>query len=330
MLTYRRFQPDDFESCLDLIRRGHDPSFTAARFRWLHASSSLGPSEIALCLDESEVVGIYSVIRKTVRLRDQVYTAGRDVDPVVDPRYRGQGIFTRLLEFGLRTFRGIDFFVNFANEASAPGFRRCGWFGGTPIEDRIFQFGYQRVTSRDFLRWAATGARQRALPREEVCEIDADTCLSVLNGAGGHSAVRQPPDRLAVDRSAAYLKWRYLDSPLHRYRLFLHGTPSHPLALAVGRFDEAASRLLIVDVVGLRQSPCLSAWLPLWKTLFPRGGVGVWSTVPRSMRPGFAGNPLRRRQGIVFLMRAFPGKEALDAVIRENRWFMTHGDLEIL
>jgi hypothetical protein len=330
MLTYRRFRPDDFERCLDLIRRGHDPSFTAARFRWLHEASPLGRSEIALCTDGDDVVGIYSVIRKTVRLRDQAYTAGRDVDPVVDPRYRGRGIFRQLLEFGLQHFVGIDFFFNFANDASAPGFRRAGWFGGTPIEDRVFQFGYRRLSSKDFLRWATTGARHRLPQGEEVCEIDSETCAAVLREAEGLAAHRQPADRLAVERSADYVTWRYLDSPLHRYRLFLHGTPSRPLALAVGRVDEAAARLLVVDVVGLGQSPCLAAWLPLWRNVLPNGGVGVWSTVPRSMRPGFAGNPLRRGQGLVFLMRAFPGREPLESVLRGNRWFMTHGDLEVL
>ncbi len=71
MLDFRLYEPDDFGSCLDLVRAGHDSDFSAERFRWLHEQGPGGPSRIALCLADGKVVGIYSVVPKNMRWRDQ-------------------------------------------------------------------------------------------------------------------------------------------------------------------------------------------------------------------------------------------------------------------
>ena len=96
MMEIREFRPEDRQGCLDLLRRGHDPDFSAERFDWLHFQNPMAPSNIALCLDDGEVVGFYAAIKKKVIIDGIEYIGARDIDPVVSPAYRGRGIFSSL------------------------------------------------------------------------------------------------------------------------------------------------------------------------------------------------------------------------------------------
>ena len=328
MLDFRLFRPEDTDRCLALIRAGHDPGFTLERFRWLHREAPLSPSCIAVCEDGNDIVGIYSVIRRTVRLGDRTFVGGRDVDPVVHPSHRGRGVFSRLLEFGLNHFQGIDFCYNFANPAAAHGFRRKGWSDAGPLEDRVCQLGFRSLFSKDFVIWCGSGSRVAKTPRAGTREIDRDELDAFLGERPADWSPIAPPARLWVERSPAYLRWRYLDSPLRRYRYFLHEEDGRPRGLAICRFDADPNRLFVLDVLGLDGPADVAPWLPLWRRTFPGAWVGIWSTVPPATRRGFIGNPLNRGAGQPFLVRPFSGRSP-ELLSRPGGWFVSHGDVEI-
>ncbi len=331
-LSVHLFQPEDLLACVGLLQAGHDPAFSSARFTWLHQQAPLGPSAIAVCTDGSRVVGVYSVIRKTLRLGERSFVGGRDVDPVVHPDYRGRGIFSRLLRFGLENFEGIDVYFNFANKVSAPGFRRQGWRDAGPIEDRVCQLGFRSPLSRDFLIWLGSGAIVSPRPSADARELTADEVEALLTRADlapDSFAVYPPPARLWVERSSAYLRWRYLKNPQTGYRWFAHGAAGAEESVAICRHDPVKNRLTVLDVLGFGRAPNLALWLPLWRRLFPGAWVGVWSTMPVSSRRGFIANPLRRGQGHPLLVRSFPRGDLPSTIHRPDGWFLTHGDLEV-
>jgi len=329
MLTVREYRPEDRSGCLNLIRAGHDPTFSDERFDWLHSNSPRGRSLSAVCTDGQRIAGMYSVIPKTVKLGEKIYVGGRDIDPVVHPDWRGRGVFTRLLDFALAEFRGVDFVFNFANPASAPGFLSRDWRSIGPLEDRVFQTGYTSILSRDFLLWLGTGAKQNTSSDPTVRELALDEVSDLLSGASGPPAVTKQADRIWVERDPAYLKWRYLDSPLHRYRWFVQGDVGNKLAFAICRHDSGTQRLIIVDTVGYGLQPSLCTWFPLWKSVFPRTWICVWSSVPPQVRAGFISNPLRRGHGRTFLVRPWPGRQVPEGLLALDSWSVSHGDLEI-
>lgn len=328
MLEFRSYNREDLPACLALIREGHDTDFSEERFRWLHEQAPLGPSAIALCMDGDKVMGIYSVIRKKVCLGDRELIGGRDVDPVVHPSCRGQGVFSRLLKFGLENFTGLDFFFNFANPASARGFMANGWKQAFTLDDAVCQLGYDKAFSRNHLVYLATGSRIRNRPLRGE-EITAGEARSFLTDSALQGALHAPADRLWVERSPKYLTWRYLDHPLHQYRWFLETGVDGHRHLAVVRHHPEQNRLDVVDFLGHGTEPNLGDWLPLWKKEFPGASVVVWASTPAAARRGFIQNPLAKGKGRPFLVREFPGKTMVTAAELGGPWCLTAGDLEI-
>ena len=329
MLDFRLYEPGDFAGCLDLIREGHDADFSEERFRWLHEKGPTGPSKIAVCLRDTKIVGVYSVLPKTVQFAGETYCGGRDVDPVVHPSFRGQGVFSRLLDFGVSHFQGLDFYFNFANPASAAGFRKQGWLDVMPLEDRVCQLGFRSPLSRAGLLWAcgrivrpAPGACRTSTLTTEGFQnfLETDTRFA---GSGKLSS------RGGVLRTTAYLSWRYLDHPLHKYKYYLAEDDAGKAALAVCRYDEAADRLTVVDLAGFGIKPRLASWLPLWREQFPQASVVVWHPLPRKTLAGFIGNPASRSKGRPFLVRESPSGKTPPGFLEGRNWFITRGDLEI-
>ncbi len=329
MLDFRMYELRDFGGCLDLIRAGHDSEFSEERFRWLHERGPAGPSQIAVCLRGDQLVGMYSALPKTVHFADANFCGGRDVDPVVHPSCRGQGVFGRLLEFGLANFKGFDFFFNFANPASAVGFRRHGWQDIMPLEDRICQLGFRSPLSRAGLLWGLGRIVRPATGDFQTRVLTTETFGELLNSDSRFAGPDdQPPDG-GVRRNVAYLTWRYLEHPLHRYIYFLAENETGGAAIAICRHEEAADRLTVVDLAGFNMTPHLAIWLPLWKTQFPRATVTAWHSLPRQTLAGFIGNPGRRGRGQTFLVRECPGGETPSGLFVGSNWFLTRGDLEI-
>ncbi|MFB3908270.1 MAG: GNAT family N-acetyltransferase [Candidatus Eisenbacteria bacterium] len=331
MFEFREYRADDLPKCVELIQAGHARDFSTKRFRWLHEQAPGGRSAIAVCTLGSRIVGIYSAIRKTVRFGAQLYCGGRDIDPVVHPDYRGRGLFTQLLLFGVSSFHGIDFCFNFANPLSAPGFQKAGWRRVTTLDDRVFQIRPDRLLPRDLATWLVTGALRHCRPAREVAEISPQVALRLLVEDRTHPPLWIPPDRLTVERTKSYLRWRYFDNPLpSHHRWFLRGSLAEPLGLVVCSIDEPPSRLFVLDLFGFGEAPVLRDWLPHWRTAFPRSWVSIWSTVPPVLTRSFVKNPLSRGRGWPFFVRAVSPGPLPQRLFDRNGWYITRGDLEIL
>jgi len=325
----RNYETSDRQKCIFLLRQGHDPDFSEDRFRWLHEAAPLGPSSIAVCEDGNEIVGIYSVIRKTVRLGRKTYIGGRDVDPVVHPSYRGKGVFSRLLKFGLANFPAIDFFFNFANPASVAGFLKQGWKEVEALDDSVCQLGFSNPVSIDFILWLCTSARHgrhKATGCKEISISEADHLISAPKFSDSPCP---PANRIWVERSSEYLKWRYLEHPLHEYLWFVMGNEESGGGLAICRVNDSRDRLYIIDFLGFRTETDLGNWLSLWRKRFPRARASAWSTIPSQSSSCFVRNPFRRGQGRKFLVRSFPEREVPPQLAKPGGWFITRGDLEI-
>lgn len=329
MLEFRLARPEDSPSCLELVRTGHDSTFSAERFDWLHRRGPWGPTRAALALSGERVVGMYSVLPKTVVFDGRTFRGARDVDPVVHPDFRGQGLFSRLLGFGLDQFEDLDFLFNFANPASAAGFRKFGWRDCAPLEDRVRQLGFSAAPSASTLLWVLglanpagrTGARTRMLDEDEFSAWLGDGFPSPAPGS--------TPGLAGVHRTAAYFRWRYLDHPMHRYTYFLAEGPDGPTGLAVCRHHREAGMVSVLDVVGFGSSPALGDWLVEWRGRFGTSRVVAWNSLPAPVLKGLLGNPFKKGRGQTFLVRELPGRETPAEILDSRHWYLTRGDLEI-
>ncbi len=107
-MIIRTYADKDKASLLRLLQHGHDATFTQERFEWQHEKSPGSPSEIVVAVHRDEVIGCYAAIKKTVLIGTESFIGGRDIDPVVDPRFRRRGVFTALLEFSVEFMKSMS------------------------------------------------------------------------------------------------------------------------------------------------------------------------------------------------------------------------------
>jgi len=320
-VTFRFHPVDRAAEYLALLRDGLDPDFPETRFRWLHAEGPWGPSRLAVCEANGRLVGGYAVTPRRGERDGRELWLGRDLDPVVHPDWRGRGLFGRLLEHAAAEPLPVALHYNFANPASAPGFRRHGWRDAGPIRDAAWQTSVTRPLSMELPLWLAGRLRPRR--RSPVRELDRPAVERLLAAPPPPPAA---PGRVRVVRSADYLAWRYLRHPWRTYRWFTAETEP-PLTAVVSHHPERR-RLLIVELLGGGERPDLGPLLQAWDTLFPRTWIALWSTTPRHLRRHLLVNPLRRGGG-TFLVRPAAG-EPPPSTLQPAGWYLTAGDLEIL
>ncbi len=317
----RAYEPADRAACIELLRRGHDPRFSEERFAWLHELGPGGPSCKVVVEAEGRIVGLYAVLPRPAHLDGRLITAGRDVDPVVDPDWRGKGLFTRMLDWMLASDSGVDVFYNFANPASAPGFRKRGWQEADRLADHVAQLGYRTLLGREGLLWAASRLARPPLGELPVRELSIDEV------AGLSDPLPPPGRRFVVQRSAAYLAWRYGQSPLREYHSLARHDGDELVDMLVVRADPDVRRITLVDLSVYRaDGGTFAAYLPYLAEQFGGCWVGVWSTVSASWRRGFVRSP--RARGMPLLVRSDSGRDDLGRALGPGDCFVSHGDLE--
>jgi len=324
MLEIREFRPEDRQGCLDLLRRGHDRDFSAERFDWLHFQNPMAPSDIAICVDDREVVAFYAAIKKKVIIDGVAHLGARDIDPVVSPDYRGRGIFSNLLQHALTNFTKIDFFFNFANSQSTPGFLKNGWKLVGNLRDYVCQLGYERIPSRKFCLYLLTGSRIGSRDAEIVRSIGFDE----LEEFTDRSPV-PPSGRIWVERSLPYLKWRYRDSPLHEYDCWARFSDGRIAGLCITEFVASRNALYIMDLVDYHRGDFrLSPFLPFLAQRYRNAWTCIWQTTPVLARRHFLTNPLHRKAGGNFLFRPSASRPVRAPSFDLNQWFICPGDSE--
>ena len=140
-----------------------------------------------------------------------------------------------------------------------------------------------------------------------------------------------PRGQLWVERSRAYLDWRYARSPLRRYEVYAELAAGRARRAAVVRPDPEASRLYVLDV--LSEDPDDFDLDPIVRALrrdHPGLRAIMFDTTPASARGRFVVNPLRRGAGYPLLIRQVPGGRLPRGAPDLGRFFLTHGDIEHL
>ncbi len=198
----------------------------------------------------------------------------------------------------------------------------------TTLDDRVCRLSPRGTSPKDLVLWALTGMI-KPHGQGEIRELQHDEIETLLLDDASRLETWIPHDRLGVERSPAYLIWRYLRHPQHTYRWFLHRLDRGAFSLAVCRHDAAAKRLMICDMAGFGTSVDLGVWLRLWAELFPDATATTWAPQPSSCLTRFFSNPMARGKGLPLLVRPFPGRTTPVELMQADHWRITPGDLEI-
>lgn len=203
--AYGRFFPRDLDRTHDLLE-------------WRSSANPHGQTKFAVASDGDKIVGMVALIPTALRGPGVDCLGYQAVDTVVDPAYRGRGIFVKL---GLLAqdpdALGGDVLWGFPNANAAPGwFGRLGWanFGEVPLLMRPLRSSFllgriqPRLRAIDFPLARAPEISRHVYSDPAALSADFDTLWRQVSHAFG----------IALDRSGDWMRWRLMDKPAANYR----------------------------------------------------------------------------------------------------------------
>ena len=145
--------------------------------------------------------------------RGERLDAYQAVDTIVAPAARGQGLFVKMgREFDAQGDRSLLY--GFPNAAAAPGwYRHLGWqhFGQAP-------FLFRPLRARFLTRRLGLGMIDAPIPlRRARTQVRVFDRFADRHEAHWRAHQQTVPNRLGVDRSAAFLNHRFVDHPCATY-----------------------------------------------------------------------------------------------------------------
>ncbi|MHC5209331.1 MAG: GNAT family N-acetyltransferase [Planctomycetota bacterium] len=206
---------------------------SADTFAWKYERNPDGPAISRVATDpRGQIVGGYSYMPRRFLADGRPVTLMQASDAMTDPDWRGKGIFTGLDDIVCEAAgaAGMPLVWAYSGRLSLKGFLRNGWrlIGHAALVRR--RYAARRSLLRlgrigPFAALAAplldvvTGARDRArLPLQRAADLVRierfDTRVDALFEACA------PRQGLVGVRSAAWLNWRYVDTPSRRQECF--------------------------------------------------------------------------------------------------------------
>lgn len=217
--TCGRYSPELDEGIALLFRnegfeRSHD------YLRWIFTPPA-GTALVAVARDGEAggaMVGVMSFVPTRVAVLGEPLETYLAIDLVVDPGYRGRGIFSGLAKAGVGAVAdaGAAFVWGFPNSQAAHGwFNRFGWtrLGTPPVMVRPLRTGFiARKAGPMFGRFDFQVARRSRRPAgvQPIGRFDSD--------ADDFWADASARIRCAVPRDRDWLNWRTVDAPGKAYR----------------------------------------------------------------------------------------------------------------
>lgn len=259
-VRFRDYRPEDREALIALLAQGRHAGFAAAKhavFDWQfshRAPGAAGPHWIIGTIDE-QIVAVMGFMPVSVSLRGKTERGCWCVDLYVKQGKRGRGLGEELVGRAAQVAPVV--IVYGLSDMSNPIFDKQGW----PLDRSMAtmfchcdEIGWVGV-GKNALTWVTRLLRRR--------RSRSDSTRSMLEPAPGADEIDalwshvQAQFVSAVQRTGAYMTWRYGDAPNHRYRWLAARRHGKLAALLLSRHDPTES--VIADYVGPLDDPALLA-----------------------------------------------------------------------
>lgn len=231
-----------------------DPDKSPEMLEWRFNRNPHGPARFAVATDRDVVVGMIALIPTRLRSNTGSTLGYQAIDTMVDPAYRGQGLFVKLGALAQDADQlGGEVLWGLPNANAAPGwYGRLGWrnFGPVPMLIRPLRSGFVLGRLHPSLR-----NLDLPLVRKNHDRFD---CLDQtgMDDLGDLWSEVAPALGVSVDRSANWLRWRLFDRPGTDYRLVGQYSASRlNAAVATRTADKHGARICyVMDALNRRES----------------------------------------------------------------------------
>ncbi|MCJ7633223.1 GNAT family N-acetyltransferase, partial [Candidatus Bathyarchaeota archaeon] len=206
---------------------------------------------VGVAEDQKRIVGHMALISSDFKVADKVILGSQAVDLIVDPEYRGQGIFLSIGKFltSEAARRGTSFWYGFPNKLAHSGHLKYGWFDVCqipllvkPIDTNkmINAFLAKHGRTRFLTLYRIVGAVARVMMRIALSSTAFFQRVFIpIRGKLVEKECQQFPSKLVdgrfdafwgkvsrnypilVARTGKYLRWRYFEKPSSHYRFLV-------------------------------------------------------------------------------------------------------------
>lgn len=190
--------------------------------QWLHQQNLTGTHTIYYAMEGEQVAAIYTAMPVVLKINNTKVNALQSIDTITDVAHRGKGLFPKLANklYDDATKNNYELVYGFPNENSAPGFfKKLQWisFGEAPFLLKPLSLKYliDKVLKKKPTSGLVNEHHAYELPA--TFDIGKNSRIQALDTFGEEYdqlwAKVSADIAVAVDRSAAYMNWRYLDKP---------------------------------------------------------------------------------------------------------------------
>lgn len=258
--SWRAAGPDDYEEQARLFNTCFRKDKGPETFRWKYGENPHGTAlSLVACDAAGRIVGGYSYVPRRFRRDGGSVVLMQASDAMVDPSARRQGIFTGLDDIVCEQSgeRGIPWAYAYSGRLSYTGFLGNGWqaIGHAPV------LRYRFRSRRGLLRLGRCGPlAARAAPlldrawrrrdrRLSVHDDDVAALTRVQRFDQAFDALFErcvPALGLIGERDAAWLNWRYVDTPSRRQECWALRSPDgrRVVGWLVGEFVDGNAYLV--------------------------------------------------------------------------------------
>lgn len=232
--------------------------FSATDWNWQYAQLPSGEAQACLVMSEGIIGGYYHIPYYKGRVDGKPATFAMIQDVAVSPFMRGQGVFRQLAEYAnAQIDQRADVVYTFPNHRSIHTFLKYNQFTQLATLDafllplksaRVIQ-ARKKLLGLEYLAGglmnAAVRIRKVRLPRETVV-VKLDAATPELTALYARHAEHW---QTGIDRSAAYLQWRFFDKPGSQYTCLAVKEGSQLRAAAFFKADTlmGSEALLLMD-----------------------------------------------------------------------------------
>ncbi|MEO5891604.1 MAG: GNAT family N-acetyltransferase [Ferruginibacter sp.] len=209
---------ENYRMCF--VRNGSPRDIT--NLQWLHQQNLANTHTIYYAMQDEMVAAIYTAMPVIFTINGVKNNALQSIDTITDEAHRGKGLFPRLANklYDDAAESGFELVYGFPNENSAPGFfKKLKWvsFGEAP-------FLLKPVSIKYFINKFLNKGRNITFENEQHLyslpgqkEVGKNISIREINSfEENYDQLWQKISgviKVAVDRSAAYMNWRYIKKP---------------------------------------------------------------------------------------------------------------------
>ncbi|WOK05362.1 GNAT family N-acetyltransferase [Imperialibacter roseus] len=230
----------DEEKILQLFKAAFGKDMSPAYWKWRFQDNPAGKHMIKLMWDEDKLVGHYAVSPVLLNLNKKKVLTSLSMTTMTHPEYGGRGIFG---ELATALYKDLEEKYQV----------KAVW--GFPNNNSHYAFVQK-------LGWKNIGLAHTIVCSGEKISRPENVPVNVLDDFTlRHAEILQTEVGkfdISVDRSIDYLRWRYLQNPSHKYKIFeVKGEEGNALAVAKKYVDPTGKMSVNIMEIGGTTSPKL-------------------------------------------------------------------------